>query len=118
MTARSSISLTTDRVNTADPRAAALRNRAPAAAAITSAAGPPSTRRGEVLTLIAVCLGTMMTFLQITAATTALSAIQTDLHVSPTGLVWIPSAYALLVASLVLSAGTLGNLYALYSQLP
>lgn len=41
----------------------------------------------------------------------ALSAIQDDLHVSPTGLVCIPSAYTLVVASLVMSAGTIGNLY-------
>ncbi|MFH0180648.1 hypothetical protein [Streptomyces cacaoi] len=40
----------------------------------------------------------------------ALSAIQADLRVSPSALIWIPSAYTLVVASLVLSAGTLGNL--------
>ncbi|MGW0998733.1 MFS transporter [Streptomyces sp. NPDC002520] len=66
---------------------------------------------GGVLTLVAMCLGSMTTFLLITSSVSALSAIQDDLHVSPTGLVWIPSAYTLLVASLVMSAGTLGNLY-------
>jgi DHA2 family methylenomycin A resistance protein-like MFS transporter/DHA2 family multidrug resistance protein-like MFS transporter len=58
-----------------------------------------------------MCLGAMTTFLLITASVSALSAIQDDLHVSPTGLVWIPSAYTLLVACLVMSAGTIGNLY-------
>ncbi|WP_345443723.1 MFS transporter [Actinoallomurus vinaceus] len=58
-----------------------------------------------------MCLGSMMTFLLITASVTALSAIQDDLHVAPTSLVWIPSAYSLLVASLVMSAGTIGNRY-------
>ncbi|SHI24916.1 MFS transporter [Streptomyces sp. 3214.6] len=64
----------------------------------------------ELLTLVAMCLGVMMTFLLITATISALSAIQADLHVSPSALIWIPSAYTLVVASLVLSAGTLGNL--------
>ncbi|MFI9169747.1 MFS transporter [Streptomyces lincolnensis] len=60
---------------------------------------------------MAMCLGVMMTFLLITATISALSAIQADLHVSPSALIWIPSAYTLVVASLVLSAGTLGNLF-------
>ncbi|MEH0624209.1 MFS transporter [Streptomyces stelliscabiei] len=67
-------------------------------------------RRGELLTLAAMCLGVMMTFLLVTATISALSAIQADLHVGPGVLVWIPSAYTLVVAALVLSAGTLGNL--------
>ncbi|WP_433451812.1 MFS transporter [Streptomyces sp. CA-142005] len=69
------------------------------------------SRAAAGVTLIAMCLGAMTTFLLITASVSALSAIQDDLHVSPTGLVWIPSAYTLLVASLVMSAGTFGNLY-------
>ncbi|MEU8034850.1 MFS transporter, partial [Streptomyces sp. NPDC049099] len=69
------------------------------------------SRLAAAVTLIAMCLGAMTTFLLITASVSALSAIQDDLHVSPTGLVWIPSAYTLLVASLVMSAGTMGNLY-------
>jgi DHA2 family methylenomycin A resistance protein-like MFS transporter/DHA2 family multidrug resistance protein-like MFS transporter len=70
-----------------------------------------SSRFTATITLVAMCLGAMTTFLLITASVAALSAIQDDLHVSPTGLVWIPSAYTLLVASLVMSAGTIGNLY-------
>ncbi|MFL5995710.1 MAG: MFS transporter [Streptomyces sp.] len=57
-----------------------------------------------------MCLGVMMTFLLVTATISALSAIQADLHVGPGTLIWIPSAYTLVVAALVLSAGTLGNL--------
>ncbi|MDT0572942.1 MFS transporter [Streptomyces sp. DSM 3412] len=57
-----------------------------------------------------MCLGVMMTFLLVTATISALSAIQGDLHVRPGALIWIPSAYTLVVAALVLSAGTLGNL--------
>ncbi|MGW0474241.1 MFS transporter [Streptomyces coeruleorubidus] len=69
-----------------------------------------AARRGEALTLVAMCLGVMMTFLLVTATISALSAIQGDLHVGPGALIWIPSAYTLVVAALVLSSGTLGNL--------
>ncbi|MEU9921751.1 MFS transporter [Streptomyces griseoluteus] len=69
------------------------------------------SRLAAGVTLTAMCLGAMTTFLLITASVSAMSAIQDDLHVSPTGLVWIPSAYTLVVAGLVMSAGTIGNLY-------
>ncbi len=52
-----------------------------------------AARSTEVLTLVAMCLGVMMTFLLITATISALSAIRDDLHVSPSALIWIPSAY-------------------------
>ncbi|WP_189322378.1 MFS transporter [Streptomyces flaveus] len=102
------------------------RDRAPSADLSASAAGRlpggrasrqagkgrrTAVRHRELLTLVAMCLGVMMTFLLITATISALSAIQADLHVSPGALIWIPSAYTLVVASLVLSAGTLGNLF-------
>jgi EmrB/QacA subfamily drug resistance transporter len=58
-----------------------------------------------------MCLGAVMTFLEITASISGLSSIQTDLHVSPANMVWIPSAYTLFVASLVLTGGTLGARY-------
>ncbi|MER5534841.1 MFS transporter [Streptomyces mirabilis] len=78
---------------------------------VPSASRRTAVQRRELLTLVAMCLGVMMTFLLITATISALSAIQDDLHVSPSALIWIPSAYTLVVASLVLSAGTLGNLF-------
>ncbi|MET7876070.1 MFS transporter [Micromonospora sp. DT68] len=53
----------------------------------------------------------MITFLQITATVSALTTIQRDLRVDATTLIWIPSAYTLVVASVVLSAATLGNRY-------
>ncbi|MET7670148.1 MFS transporter [Micromonospora luteifusca] len=87
----------------------------------TSTAAPPapesagtarsSVRGSRAVTLIAMCLGAMITFLQITATVSALTTIQQDLQVDPTTLVWIPSAYTLVVASVVLSAATLGNRY-------
>ena len=71
---------------------------------------PASFPSRRWLSLAAVCLGMIMTFLNITATISALSAIQADLHTSTTTLVWITSSYTLVVASLVLSAGTIGDL--------
>jgi EmrB/QacA subfamily drug resistance transporter len=60
--------------------------------------------------LFCVCLGVMMTFVNVTSTISSLSAIQADLHTSTTTLVWVTSAYSLAVAGLTLSAGTLGDL--------
>jgi EmrB/QacA subfamily drug resistance transporter len=76
---------------------------------VRSAPSDPSTR--TTLTLVAMCLGAAMTFLEITASVSGLTAVQADLRVSSANAVWIPSAYTLLVASLVLTGGTLGNRY-------
>ncbi|MEU8326899.1 MFS transporter [Micromonospora sp. NPDC048839] len=80
------------------------------------APGPAGVVRSAVrgsrpVTLVAMCLGAMITFLQITATVSALTTIQQDLRVDPTTLIWVPSAYTLMVASVVLSAATLGNRY-------
>jgi MFS family permease len=52
----------------------------------------------------------MMTFLNITLTAATLAALQQDLHVSGAELVWVASIYSMVVASLVLSAGTLGDI--------
>lgn len=77
----------------------------------SAATARSSVRGSRPVTLIAMCLGAMITFLQITATVSALTTIQRDLRVDPTTLIWIPSAYTLVVASVVLSASTLGNRY-------
>jgi DHA2 family multidrug resistance protein-like MFS transporter len=59
--------------------------------------------------LAAVCFGMMLTFLNITATISAVPAIQEDLAADSATMVWIPSIFALVVASLVLSAGTVGD---------
>lgn len=73
------------------------------------AGGVASARREA--TVVVMCFGAMMSFLQITTSATALSAMQDDLGVGPATLVWIPSAYTLPLAALVLTASTLGNRY-------
>jgi DHA2 family multidrug resistance protein-like MFS transporter len=52
----------------------------------------------------------MMTFLNLTQPVAVLGPIQKDLHTSSAQLVWIASIYAMAVASLVLSTGTIGDL--------
>ncbi|MDX6548463.1 MAG: hypothetical protein QOG33_2013 [Gaiellales bacterium] len=97
-----------------EPESAAARaawaNAAGGATNQARPAGPAAHASRRWLSLVAVCLGMMMTFLNITATIAALSAIQADLHTSTTTLVWITSSYTLVVASLVLSAGTIGDL--------
>jgi EmrB/QacA subfamily drug resistance transporter len=60
--------------------------------------------------LIIVCVATFMLLLDITVVNVALPAIQRDLHTSFTDLEWVIDAYALLLATCVLNAGTLGDL--------
>ncbi|HEX7279837.1 MAG TPA: MFS transporter [Solirubrobacterales bacterium] len=76
----------------------------------TSAATLP----GEVAnrkwwTLGAVCVATFMLLLDITVVNTALPAIQADLGGSFTDLQWVIDAYALSLAALVLTAGSLAD---------
>lgn len=72
------------------------------------AAAPGPSRRWW--SLLVVCLGVMMAFIDVSSTISALTAIQAGLHPSASTLVWITSAYALVVASLVMSAGTLADL--------
>jgi EmrB/QacA subfamily drug resistance transporter len=62
-------------------------------------------------TLVAVCLGTFMLLLDITIVNVALPDIQTALHSSFSGLQWIVDAYALSLAALLLTAGSLADMY-------
>jgi EmrB/QacA subfamily drug resistance transporter len=62
-------------------------------------------------TLVAVCLGTFMLLLDITIVNVALPDIQDALHTSFSGLQWVVDAYALSLAALLLTAGSLADLY-------
>jgi EmrB/QacA subfamily drug resistance transporter len=59
--------------------------------------------------LTVVCLGTTMTLLNLTQTVTALGPIETGLHASSAQVIWIASAYAMAVASLVMSTGSIGD---------
>lgn len=60
--------------------------------------------------LVVACVGMMMTFLNITVTTATLPLIQADVHATSAEFVWVASIYTVVVASLVLSAGTLGDI--------
>jgi EmrB/QacA subfamily drug resistance transporter len=59
--------------------------------------------------LIIVCVAIFMLLLDITVVNVALPSIQRDLHTSLTDLEWVVDAYALLLASCTLNAGSLGD---------
>ena len=67
-----------------------------------------STRRW---TLLAACLGTFMLLLDITVVNVALPDIQRELDASFTDLQWVVDAYSLVLASVLLTAGSLADLF-------
>ena len=62
-------------------------------------------------TLTAVCMGTFMLLLDITIVNVALPDIQIALHSSFADLQWVVDAYALTLAALLLTAGSLADLF-------
>src|ERR687884_2284875 len=61
-------------------------------------------------TLFTVCLATFMYLLDITVVNVALPDIQRELHASLSDLQWVVDAYALMLAALLLTAGSLADL--------
>ena len=61
--------------------------------------------------LIATILASSMAFIDGTVVNVALPALQADLHASVSDIQWVVEAYALLLASLLLLGGSLGDLY-------
>jgi EmrB/QacA subfamily drug resistance transporter len=59
--------------------------------------------------LVAVALGTFMTYLDNNVVNVALPSIQRDLHLSIQGLEWIASAYILVFAGLLLAGGRIAD---------
>ncbi|HEX3930183.1 MAG TPA: DHA2 family efflux MFS transporter permease subunit [Nocardioides sp.] len=74
---------------------------------------PPATSGADPKwwTLTAVCLGVFMLLLDITIVNVALPDIQDQLHASLSDLQWVIDAYALSLAALLLTAGSLADLY-------
>ena len=62
-------------------------------------------------TLVAVCTGTFMLLLDVTIVTVAQPAIQSGLHASFSDVQWVLDAYALTLASLLLTSGVLADRY-------
>ncbi|MEV5647448.1 MFS transporter [Nocardia sp. NPDC052254] len=79
-------------------------------AGVTAPADHEPASRGRWWTLAVVCIGPMMAFVNVSSTLGGLATIQADLHPSSSMAVWIASAYSLVVASLVLGSGTIGDL--------
>ena len=62
-------------------------------------------------TLVAVCTGVFMLLLDVTIVNVALPDIQTELSASLSDLQWVIDAYALSLAALLLTAGSLADLF-------
>jgi EmrB/QacA subfamily drug resistance transporter len=60
-------------------------------------------------TLLATCVATFMLLLDITIVNVALPSIQEDLNASFSDLQWVVDAYSLMLAALLLTAGSLGD---------
>jgi EmrB/QacA subfamily drug resistance transporter len=73
--------------------------------------GPAASGNAKWWTLVAVCLGTFMLLLDITIVNVALPDIQSALGSSFSGLQWVIDAYALSLAALLLTAGSLADMY-------
>jgi EmrB/QacA subfamily drug resistance transporter len=72
---------------------------------------PEETQGNKWWTLVAVCLGTFMLLLDITIVNVALPDIQTALKASFSDLQWVVDAYALTLAALLLTSGSLADMY-------
>jgi EmrB/QacA subfamily drug resistance transporter len=79
----------------------------------TSPAAPPRSRLGESrrrrLTLLAMCVSLFIIQVDVTIVNVALPSIQQGLHMTPGGLEWVISAYALALAALIPVGGALGD---------
>src|SRR3954462_4421069 len=79
--------------------------------ATTATEAPTAARDPKWWTLVAVCLGVFILLLDITIVNVALVSIQTDLGASISDLQWVIDAYALSLAALLLTAGSLADLF-------
>ena len=70
-----------------------------------------SLRRTKLITLGTLCFALFMLMLDSTVVNLALHTIQLKLHAGLTELQWIVDAYILLLASLLLTGGTLGDMF-------
>ena len=62
-------------------------------------------------TLISVCVATLMLLIDVTIVNVALPDIQNSLHGSFSDVQWVIDAYSLMLAALLLTAGSLADLF-------
>src|SRR5881296_3264490 len=81
------------------------------AAILTASCAAPIAGSGAPWVLAAAILGSSMAFIDGTVVNVALPAIQSDLHATTTGVQWVVESYALFLAALLLTGGSLGDLH-------
>src|SRR5215475_12838859 len=69
----------------------------------------PATTLRQRLTLAVACTAQVMIVLDVMIVSVALPSLQHELHLSPAGLEWVVSAYALALATLIPMGGALGD---------
>lgn len=81
-------------------------------AAILAAGGsePRAGSRSRWI-LVAAILGSSMAFIDGTAVNVALPALQSDMHATTAGVQWVVESYALFLSALLLTGGSLGDLF-------
>src|SRR5256885_15554375 len=72
-------------------------------------AGQSSVSRSRVL--VAAILGSSMVFIDGTVVNVALPALQSALHATISDVQWVVESYALFLSALLLTGGSLGDLY-------
>jgi EmrB/QacA subfamily drug resistance transporter len=80
------------------------------AAILTAVSGRPSTGNGNWV-LVATILGSSMVFIDATVVNVALPALQSDMHATITEIQWVVECYALFLAAMVLTGGSVGDIY-------
>jgi MFS transporter, DHA2 family, methylenomycin A resistance protein len=73
--------------------------------------GLPRTAAGSSIVLFTTCLGVLMAALDVSVVNLALPHIDRELHAGVSALQWVVDAYNLAYASLILTGGTLADLY-------
>ncbi len=100
-----------DRHGHDEPTTGASPVRSEPAAQPGPSAGQDGPEPHKWWTLVAVCLGTFMLLLDVTIVNVALPDIQSALGSSFSDLQWVVDAYALTLASLLLTTGSLADLF-------
>src|ERR1700730_18255585 len=80
-------------------------------AAILAASSGGASAAAGAWVLAATILGSSMAFIDSTVVNVALPALQFGLHATITDLQWVVESYALFLAALLLTGGSLGDLY-------
>lgn len=96
------------RDSTGIPADAAPGGRRPDTGGAPGDASPPTTTHKWV-PLVTVCLGAFMLLVDVSIVNVALPKMTEDLHSSFTSLQWVVDMYALVLASLLMIAGSLGD---------